>query len=59
MTQKSNVVKRHWCMCEKIAFVARDGFSTCSLCGGKDAYGRSKSRPINKQKRIEPKYPIN
>ena len=35
---------KHWCMCEKIESVYRDGFSTCSKCGGKDAYGNSPER---------------
>jgi len=35
---------KHWCMCTKLKMVARDGRSTCSICGGKDAYGLSKDR---------------
>ena len=39
-----------WCMCTELKAVARDFFSTCSICGGKDAYGGSKERPKDKQK---------
>jgi hypothetical protein len=31
-------------MCTVLKSVARDGDSTCSICGGKDAYGGSPSR---------------
>jgi hypothetical protein len=41
-----------WCMCAKLDTVARDGWSTCSKCDGKDAYGTSKFRPEDKQKKI-------
>jgi hypothetical protein len=44
---------KHWCMCTKLEGVYRDGFSTCSICGGKDAYGLSSDRPADKQKQIE------
>jgi len=44
---------KHWCMCTKLQAVARDGWSTCSICGGKDAYGKSKDRPRNKRKTVE------
>uniref|UniRef100_A0A6M3J5B8 Putative restriction alleviation protein n=1 Tax=viral metagenome TaxID=1070528 RepID=A0A6M3J5B8_9ZZZZ len=44
---------RQWCMCKKLKAVARDGWSTCSICGGKDAYGKSKDRPPNKRKIID------
>jgi hypothetical protein len=43
-----------WCMCTKLQSVFRDGFSTCSICGGKDAYGKSKHRPVDKQKTLIP-----
>ena len=42
-----------WCMCERIGEVARDMYSTCSRCGGRDAYGESKQRPKNKRKTID------
>jgi hypothetical protein len=37
-------MERKWCMCTEIKGVARDGFSTCMICGGKDAYGGSPER---------------
>ena len=37
-------------MCTNIKYVARDGYSTCSTCGGIDAYGKSKDRPKDKKK---------
>lgn len=43
---------QHWCMCEKLKAVARDGQSTCSICGGKDAYGLSAERPDDKKKKL-------
>ena len=43
---------QHWCMCEKLKDVARDGSSTCSICGGRDAYGLSTERPEDKKKTI-------
>ena len=36
---------RRWCMCRKLDSIARDGFSTCGICGGRDAYGTSIERP--------------
>jgi len=36
---------KKWCMCVELKSVARDGCSTCGVCGGKDAYGGSKDRP--------------
>ena len=44
---------KHWCMCTKLNLVARDCWSTCSICGGKDAYGKSIDRPYNKHKVLE------
>jgi hypothetical protein len=43
---------QHWCMCEKLECVARDGRSTCSICGGQDAYGLSTERPEDKKKTV-------
>lgn len=43
---------RHWCMCTELLEVDRDGFSTCSVCGGRDAYGGSSERPESKRKKI-------
>lgn len=43
-------MEKKWCMCTELNGVARDCFSTCSICGGKDAYGLSKERPKNKKK---------
>ena len=43
---------QHWCMCVKLKDVARDGKSTCSICGGRDAYGLSTERPEDKKKTI-------
>jgi len=42
----------NWCMCLKLKAVARDMYSTCSICGGRDAYGTSEARPKDKQKVI-------
>jgi len=44
--------EKHWCMCSSIKSVYRDCFSTCSICGGMDAYGTSKNRPRDKNKDI-------
>jgi hypothetical protein len=44
---------KHWCMCTKLQAVYRDGWSTCSICGGKDAYGKSQNRPPDKRKTVE------
>jgi hypothetical protein len=41
---------KKWCMCTELKGVARDGFSTCSVCGGKDAYGGSKERGVKYRK---------
>jgi len=38
-------VEQHWCQCETVGKVARDGKSTCAQCGGKDAYKKSPDRP--------------
>jgi len=43
---------QHWCMCVKLKDVARDGKSTCSICGGRDAYGLSTERPEDKKKTV-------
>ena len=48
---------QHWCMCVKLKDVARDGKSTCSICGGRDAYGLSTERPEDKKKTITTTYP--
>jgi len=48
--RKISELKEIWCMCLELEHVARDGFSTCSICGGRDAYGGAKSRPTNKHK---------
>lgn len=45
-------MEKHWCMCKNIGAVARDGFSTCSKCGGKDAYGKGRGRPLDKEKNM-------
>ena len=42
-------ITQHWCMCTILDKVLRDGKSTCSICGGKDAYGRSVERPFAKR----------
>jgi len=49
---------KHWCMCEKVTGVARDGMSTCMQCGGKDAYKGSALRPLVPAKSAEPTYPV-
>lgn len=43
---------QHWCMCVKLKDVAMDGKSTCSICGGRDAYGLSTERPEDKKKTV-------
>ena len=43
-------MENKWCMCTELNGVARDGDSTCSICGGKDAYGGSPERPKDKKK---------
>ena len=50
---KPEPMDKAWCMCTELAGVYRDGQSTCSKCGGKDAYGGSKDRPPEKQKKLE------
>jgi len=40
-------------MCTKLKAVYRDGCSTCSICGGQDAYGESPERPPDKKKTVE------
>jgi len=49
---KDDMQNQHWCMCVKLKDVARDGKSTCSICGGRDAYGLSTERPEDKKKTI-------
>lgn len=41
---------KKWCMCIELQTVFRDGDVTCSICGGKDAYGKDLARPKDKQK---------
>ena len=43
-------MEKKWCMCTELNGVARDCDSTCSICGGKDAYGESPERPKDKKK---------
>lgn len=52
LNKEDDMQNQHWCMCEKLKAVARDGHSTCSICGGKDAYGLSTERPDDKKKTI-------
>ena len=40
----------NWCMCKEIQGVARDMHATCCICGGIDAYGKSKHRPFKFKK---------
>ena len=42
-----------WCMCTVLEGVARDGCSTCSICGGVDAYGTSKDRGTEFKKTLQ------
>ena len=49
---EDDMQNQHWCMCVKLKDVARDGRSTCSICGGRDAYGLSTERPEDKKKTI-------
>ena len=49
-TGSLNDKDKPWCMCTKLESVYRDGYSTCSVCEGKDAYGTSSKRPADKQK---------
>jgi len=50
--EKEETMEQHWCMCEELKSVARDCKSTCSICGGKDAYGKSGARPKDMLKTI-------
>ena len=54
---EDDMQNQHWCMCVKLKDVARDGKSTCSICGGRDAYGLSTERPEDKKKTITTTYP--
>ena len=49
---EEDMQNQHWCMCVKLKDVARDGKSTCSICGGRDAYGLSTERPEDKKKTL-------
>ena len=49
---ENDMQNQNWCMCVKLKDVARDGKSTCSICGGRDAYGLSTERPEDKKKTI-------
>ncbi len=49
---EDDMQNQHWCMCVKLKDVARDYKSTCSICGGRDAYGLSTERPEDKKKTI-------
>jgi len=49
---EDDMQNQHWCMCTKLKDVARDGRSTCSICGGRDAYGLSTERPKDKKKTV-------
>lgn len=49
---EDDMQNQNWCMCVKLKDVARDGKSTCSICGGRDAYGLSTERPEDKKKTI-------
>lgn len=44
------MIDKKWCMCIELQTVFRDGDATCSICGGKDAYGKDLNRPKDKQK---------
>jgi hypothetical protein len=50
---------KKWCMCTKLKMVARDMFSTCSICGGQDAYGASTARPQHAKKVLDSNEPPN
>lgn len=50
---------KKWCMCTKLNLVARDMFSTCSICGGQDAYGKSSDRPNHAKKTLDSDQPPN
>jgi hypothetical protein len=45
-------LEKYWCMCTELKQVYRDCYSTCSICGGKDAYGLSNQRPLDKSKTV-------
>lgn len=45
-------MEQHWCMCIELKGVARDVFSTCMICGGKDAYGGNLNRGSKYHKNI-------
>ena len=51
-TMQKTIGKR-WCMCPSLSGVARDGFSTCSICNGQDAYGKSQLRPFEFKKILD------
>jgi hypothetical protein len=51
-------IEQKWCMCTELKGVLRYGNSTCSICGGKDAYGGSPLRPTDKKKKIRNKVEI-
>ena len=53
MTRDELLKNQHWCMCVKLKYVSMDGKSTCSICGGRDAYGLSTERPEDKKKTID------
>jgi len=44
------MIDKKWCMCIELQTVFRDGDATCSICGGKDAYGKDLDRPKDKKK---------
>jgi len=44
MQRRPELDPQKWCMCTVLGGVARDGRSTCMICGGKDAYGESPER---------------
>lgn len=46
-------LEQNWCMCKEIKSVARDCKATCSICGGKDAYGTSSDRPEEMRKELK------
>ena len=46
------MMENEWCMCLKLESVARNFLSTCSICGGKDAYGGSNLRPNRLKKQL-------
>ena len=41
-----------WCMCDSVTTIARDMYSTCGQCGGKDAYKKNHAHPKNIVKEI-------